>query len=80
MFCLFLVLKASGGIYEDLGDDRLQFGTPSPSVVQQHQVRQIGNDVYYSTAIHGNYSITTADNKFNTIVVQKQEGQKIFST
>lgn len=58
------------GIYDELGEDRLQFG------------RATDNNMYYSTAIHGNYSITPADSnnpKFNAIVGQKQEGQKIFS-
>lgn len=70
--CSFL--QASSGVYEDMGDDNLHS-------YNAQGTRGGDSSLYYSTAIHGNYSITPADsgNKFNTIVMQKQDGQKIFS-
>lgn len=90
-----LNLQASGGgVYDELGDDRLNFGPatvsdvvvtsaiPSASVVS-------GVDSFYPTTIRANYSIAPAttmvgghQKTYHTIVnvSQKNQHQKVFST
>ena len=70
-----IVLQAAGGIYEELGDDRLgNFGgglTPTPAgtggatSVPGASVRNGGGEVYYATG-------STAANYAGAIVVQRQ--------
>ena len=72
--CKIIVLQAAGGIYEELGDDRLgNFGgglTPTPAgaggatSVPGASVRNGGGDVYYATGSTANYA--------GAIVVQRQ--------
>lgn len=67
-----LSLQANSGIYEELGDDRLQFGPTS--TVDSNNYSYTTN-----TSIQGNYSIVTPSRTTNTLVIHKQDGQKIFS-
>eukprot|EP00094_Tigriopus_californicus_P001386 TCALIF_01342-PA protein Name:"Similar to FOXN1 Forkhead box protein N1 (Homo sapiens)" AED:0.09 eAED:0.09 QI:2/1/0.75/1/1/0.75/4/1080/584 len=85
-----LNLQTSGGIFEDLGEERIQFGASNLQQQTQHHVTRIpeGN-IYFSpsTEIHGNYSIAPAGSNSvqgavggtRTLIMQKQTGQKVFS-
>jgi hypothetical protein len=83
-FTLRVLLQAAGGIYEDLGEDRLRFAaTPTSTNGGIVSVERVG-DAFYQT-VQANYSIAPAANgieakKCNTLVVHRQDGvQKIFS-
>lgn len=85
-----LNLQSSGGIFEDLGEERIQFGaTNLQQQPQQHVTRIPEGNIYFSpsTEIHGNYSIAPAGSNpvqgavggTRTLIMQKQQGQKVFS-
>eukprot|EP00095_Tigriopus_kingsejongensis_P007636 maker-scaffold1040_size68023-snap-gene-0.20 protein:Tk07636 transcript:maker-scaffold1040_size68023-snap-gene-0.20-mRNA-1 annotation:"forkhead box protein n1" len=93
-----LNLQANGGIYEDLGEERIQFGGAS-NMHGATRVGQMGDmsganggNIFFSpaTEILGNYSITPTGSGPSgpvqvglggprTLVMQKLEGQKVFS-
>lgn len=66
-------------MYADLGEDRLQFNTTTVTTNAASSLSNNDKPTYYSTAIHGNYSITPATDanlggrQFHSIVLQKQD-------
>ncbi len=70
---LFLFFQATGGIYEELGDDRLNFGggglTPTPTTASGAAAVRGGGESYYPTGPAANYA--------GQIVVARQGPQVI---
>lgn len=84
-----LNIQASGGIYEELGEDRLTLngaGTPTSNTAEVNLFTAASDHSFYPT-IHGNYHIAPASEAAKNsgapttgrIIIQKQDGKKYYS-